>query len=286
MPTANDILNVARTEIGYKESGNNSNKYGQAYGLNNQPWCVIFVWWCFNHASAASLFYGGGKIALCSSLYNYHKARGQAVSTSALRAGDVVFFDFSGRKTATNHVGIVESVSGSTVYTIEGNTSSGNGGSQSNGDGVYRRTRKTSQISCAYRPAYDGATSGGTGLIDTTAEVQTWLNATYGFGLAVDGVYGSNTKKALIKALQKAIGVTADGIVGSKTRAALKTLQKGSTGNAVKALQGFLVCRGYGSYVDGDFGTSTKTAVKSFQKANGLTADGIVGKATWAKLYA
>ena len=118
MASVTDILNAARGEIGYKEGANNNTKYGAEYGLNNNPWCVIFIWWVFSHAGAAALFYGGGKTALCSALYNYHKTRGQAVSVGELQAGDIVFFDFSGKKTATDHVGIVESVSGNTLVTI------------------------------------------------------------------------------------------------------------------------------------------------------------------------
>lgn len=36
--------------------------------------------------------------------------------------------------------------------------------------------------------------------------------------------------------------------------------------------------------IDGKVGSQTKKAIKDFQEANGLTADGIVGKKTWAKL--
>ncbi|MDD4909500.1 MAG: peptidoglycan-binding domain-containing protein [Candidatus Omnitrophica bacterium] len=40
----------------------------------------------------------------------------------------------------------------------------------------------------------------------------------------------------------------------------------------------------YKGEIDGKLGKATKKAVRDFQKANGLSADGIVGKATWAKL--
>lgn len=67
----------------------------------------------------------------------------------------------------------------------------------------------------------------------------------------------------------------------------LPVLEKGNEGEKVKAVQALL--KGYGYSlgiwgVDGDFGSATVTAVQKFQKKNGLVADGIVGKATWAKL--
>lgn len=40
----------------------------------------------------------------------------------------------------------------------------------------------------------------------------------------------------------------------------------------------------YDGSIDGSFGPKTEAAVKSFQKAKGMTADGIVGKATFYKL--
>ena len=61
------------------------------------------------------------------------------------------------------------------------------------------------------------------------------------------------------------------------------TLQKGSKGNEVKKWQEFLNTQGYGLSVDGDFGTNTYNATVAYQKANGLGADGIVGKNTWGK---
>lgn len=288
MTSVNDVLNIARGEIGYREGANNNSKYGAEYGMNYNPWCVMFIWWVFKQAGASDRFYGGGKTALCSTLFNYHRSYSQDVGTSALQAGDIVFFDFSGRKRDTSHVGIVESVSGSSVVTIEGNTSSGNGGSQSNGDGVYRRTRSKSLISCAYRPAYDGASAAvptSAGRINTVSKVQTWLNAEYKSGLAVDGIYGKRTKTALVKVLQYGVGVKADGIYGKNTNAAVRNLRKGSTGTAVKALQGLLVCNRFNdAYVDGVFGAGTQRALIAYQNAVGLSADGIAGKNTFSKL--
>ncbi len=65
----------------------------------------------------------------------------------------------------------------------------------------------------------------------------------------------------------------------------LEKLEKGSTGDAVKALQTLLVNYGYGSFVpDAVFGDKTLKAVKAFQEKNGIGADGIVGIKTWNKL--
>ena len=61
-------------------------------------------------------------------------------------------------------------------------------------------------------------------------------------------------------------------------------LKKGADGNAVKRLQKALVAAGQACAVDGDFGPGTVRAVKAFQAARGLTADGVVGPATWKAL--
>lgn len=62
-------------------------------------------------------------------------------------------------------------------------------------------------------------------------------------------------------------------------------LRQGSKGGEVKEVQRRLKNWGYYSgAVDGIFGSGTKKAVIAFQKKNGLTADGIVGKATYAAL--
>lgn len=103
--------------------------------------------------------------------------------------------------------------------------------------------------------------------------MQTWLNSTYKTGLKVDGVYGSLTKKALVKALQTELnkqykaGLVVDGIYGVKTNNAVRNLSYGAKGNLTKILQGLLICNGYNTNgFDGVFGNGTATAVKSYQK--------------------
>ena len=60
----------------------------------------------------------------------------------------------------------------------------------------------------------------------------------------------------------------------------IMVLKVGSEGADVKKLQEKL-----GVEAIGKFGPKTEAAVKAWQKANGLKDDGIVGDATWAKLF-
>ena len=57
-------------------------------------------------------------------------------------------------------------------------------------------------------------------------------------------------------------------------------IKLGSKGDDVKKIQKFLKLA-----VDGTFGPNTEKKVKEWQKANGLTADGIVGDGTWNKMF-
>lgn len=133
---------------------------------------------------------------------------------------------------------------------------------------------------------YTGANGGTTTGDSTIRSFQTWLNSTYSSGLTVDGVYGTNTKKAATKGYQKVLGVTADGVFGAASKAAVVVLKSGSSGNAVRLMQGMLYCRGFNpNGVDGSFGAGTTTAVKNFQSSKGLTADGLAGGNTMYALY-
>lgn len=62
------------------------------------------------------------------------------------------------------------------------------------------------------------------------------------------------------------------------------TLKQGSKGDEVKSLQTSLNNAGYSLDVDGIYGAKTAAAVKDYQTKNALTADGIAGTNTLAKL--
>ena len=148
MATANEILAVARKELGVKESpaGSNRTKYGAWYGLDGQPWCMMFIQWVFAQAGVELPV----KTASCGAFMRAAQAAGRWV-TSGYRAGDIVILDIHGNKVKTDHCGIVVTPLTTGVRTIEGNTGVGN---DSNGGEVMERTRPLSVIIGAYRPHY------------------------------------------------------------------------------------------------------------------------------------
>lgn len=150
-------------------------------------------------------------------------------------------------------------------------------------------------------------TGGETALVSTLRygsegnEVTTLQNRLIALGYlagSADGKFGRDTKSAVI-AFQKANGLSADGVVGTDTSAKLyasdvvsntvsstQTLRVGAVSDAVRDMQNRLITLGYleNGEADGKFGVKTSLALIEFQKANGLSADGIAGTKTFAKL--
>lgn len=120
-------------------------------------------------------------------------------------------------------------------------------------------------------------------------DVQRLLNSQFSAGLDVDGIYGSRTRKALVRALQTELNnnganLAVDGIYGACTGLAVNNLAAGAKGDLVKILQAMLICKGYNIILDGIFGNQTDAAVRAFQSANGLYVDGVAGRATFGTL--
>ena len=151
MATAKEILAVARRELGYTESpaGSNRTKYGKWFGLDGQPWCMMFVQWCFRQAGGQDLL--PALTASCGALMRAAQAKGCWV-TGGYQPGDVVIYDFPGNNVKTDHCGIVEQLSGGGIMAIEGNTGSGN---DADGGQVQRRVRSNKVILGGFRPDYD-----------------------------------------------------------------------------------------------------------------------------------
>lgn len=158
MATVQQVLDRARSQIGYSRWDDPlpgtvygrwyAEQVGEAYyGTSGVPYCAMFVSWVLGQCGVRFLY------AYCPYIIRDFASR--AVAKKDARAGDVVLFDW-GRDGVADHVGLVESNAGDHLVTIEGNTSSGTSGSQSNGGRVARRTRSFGHVKAVIRLDYEG----------------------------------------------------------------------------------------------------------------------------------
>lgn len=286
MSKIDDVMSHATYRLGYyapddPEPGSEAGRW-LAKSMN-QPWLAgpsEDIWWCM--AFVSMCFDMAGEIDAIGG-YSYNtdvtKSRMDKVDIEDAQRGDVVLFDWD-RDGLTDHVGIVEANLGDGwLQTIEGNTSPSNAGSQSAGNGVYRRQRSFG-IDCVLRPkwsdAYDSDDSDGSdSLTDkwwgkaTTYALQAsmglpangWIedqdedNEEYfdrtgtGWDWVEDPHDGSDT----IAELQRRLDIEADGIAGPDT---------------VSALQQHLRNRGHELDVDGYCGYRTVECLQ-YELVNG-----------------
>ena len=152
MPTAKDLIAVARAQLGVKEcpAGSNRVKYNTAYygrevSGKAYPWCAVFIWWCCMQAGVEL----PTRTASCTALMNAAKKAGMWV-TSDYQPGDIAIYDWGGDK-VPDHCGIITQALPNGYLAIEGNTAAGN---DSNGGEVMERTRPAKSILGAVRPVY------------------------------------------------------------------------------------------------------------------------------------
>lgn len=153
-------LAFAKANIGVVEHPANSNRgpkidqWQRDVDMLGQPWCGAFV-----HAALKAAGVKGLSSRMRYTPYILSDAKNGAngltkvVSWADAKPGDVVLFNWDGG--VVDHVGLVEKVlSPTALQTIEGNTSSSTAGSQSNGGGVYRRTRDRHFVAAIIRPTW------------------------------------------------------------------------------------------------------------------------------------
>lgn len=258
------VLDLARTQIGYHETGENLTKYASAYDydtklygfdMNGQPWCDYFVDWLFmvsfgfNAGSMMTFQYSGCAGASCAMSAEYYADAGAYYSKPAV--GDQIFFYSGG---GINHTGIVESVDGNYVTAIEGNSS----------DSVRRNVYRLNDPSIAGygRPVWKLAQSiqnQGNGESEDKNEenenAETFetadtegpdeLSGLFFSELDMDGEFGPLTEETLYY-FQKKYGLEADAKAGPETWGKIaellgrEILRRGSKGYGVAALQAAL----------------------------------------------
>lgn len=128
------LIHTALKENGTKETGSNIQKYGQWYGNNGEPWCAMFVSWCWNRSGLSTdilLKYQGCTAGMqwCTEQGIMHYVQkfewGNELNDKVVVedykpvAGDIIFFLSAGM----SHTGIAIYSDDTYLYTIEGNTS-------------------------------------------------------------------------------------------------------------------------------------------------------------------
>ena len=156
MIDVNKIKELCEKQLGYTEGANNDTIFGKWYGLNNNPWCAMFVSWVFNEAGRVSEIAASSKkgFASCDAGLKWFAKKGNLVPIGNAQPGDIAFFQFDD-DAQPDHVGIVikNNTKLKRLVCIEGNTAGDAKGSQSNGDGVYKKKRPYSLVMAVARPS-------------------------------------------------------------------------------------------------------------------------------------
>lgn len=259
MTTAQDVIAVARNEVGFIESGGpdghsgNITKYWAELdpALEGESWCAAFVSWVFKHAGfplpAMDRPYG---YMNCLSAVHYAQAHGLFDASGHYEPGDIILFGPGGGQ----HTGIVVSDDGANIHTIEGNTvPDGASGSQWNGGGVYEKVRahgpwvfgvmKTSRLLAASTPVATPSTPPAPAtpaappasaipgpFIQPSPAPQKGLVVN-----VIDLTHASSAHPVTgpgVRPMQRLLGVRDDGSAGDITRAALGAAQVRIFGHA------------------------------------------------------
>jgi CHAP domain-containing protein len=125
-PVGQKLLQIAKSELGYKEKSDGYTKYGDWYGKHvdkspsykTAPWCDMFLAWAADKAGVQDWAGEFASTPQHASWFKKHHAWGHKPEPGA-----IAFFSFSGGKSIGDieHVGIVDKVHGDKLSTIEAN---------------------------------------------------------------------------------------------------------------------------------------------------------------------
>lgn len=264
MITVNDIIAVAREQVGYVEPKNGRTKFGIWYAdqvhnteFEAAAWCDMSIVWCAYEAGRRRGGVNGGHDALDQvGKFAYTPAHAywfahQGRFNNTPSEGALAFFDWGASRSldAIDHVGLVIGTTGAgEVITLEGNTL------EAGKPSYEKRYRGYHNIVGFGHPVYD---TGHTPLPPPTPDPVTKgkfpLPPGHWFG--IESIEEHNHSGA---------------VAADKPK--------------VRQLQELLNGHGFHLVVDGEFGPRTKAAVMDFQAQHKLKADGLVGPVTWAAL--
>lgn len=118
MTTADEVLAFSRTQLGECEHpmGSNCCKYNDWFGAGCVPWCAVFISWVYFHIDPSLIhnlktYYSGDFITM---------GRKYGLEIFTPLPGCIAVMDY-GDQGITDHVGLVESISGDYMTLIEGN---------------------------------------------------------------------------------------------------------------------------------------------------------------------
>jgi CHAP domain-containing protein len=143
-------LAQARRFVGVTEDppGSNRTQFGRWFGADGEPWCAMFLSYCFKVGAGIVLCggvegagAGANGCAYVPTLERWLRDTGQWL-TGPPAPGDIAIFNWDGGP--PDHIGIVEKDLGNGQFNaIEGNTAVGN---DSNGGEVMRRERTLADV--------------------------------------------------------------------------------------------------------------------------------------------
>lgn len=274
---ASEVVKQAKAWIGKKESDGSHKEIIDIYNAHRplarnykvkytDSWCATFV-------SAVAIKLGYTDIipteCSCQKMIELMTKMGIWFENDdrTPKAGEIIFYDWED-KTGTNgenagwsdHVGIVEKVSGGKITVIEGNYSNSVKRRTIDVNGKYIRGYGVP----AYETEPNKVAASNAVATKKASRVMEWQNAAIKDGFVskygADGCWGPECET-----------IAKNAIVKKRLIAKYKNLTK-------------IVQREVGVKVDGICGKDTKAAIEDYQRKNGLVADGCVGLNTWKKI--